>query len=96
MDNQQTNQDDSRDNEGLVTFLQALAITIVGIDNEPNIVSSSENFLHVLDGMLGEIQSMTQREGAAEIHESVQKLRGNLDTALRQARNAKYGHERRN
>ena len=79
----------SRDNEGLVAFLQALALTILGIDDFPPRQRTADGFMRVLDGLLGEIPSMTEREGAGQIHESTQLLRRNLEVALQQARRVK-------
>lgn len=87
---------DARDNEALVAFLQALAVTIVGIDDLPSRKMSGSEFLTVLDEYIGEIPNMTEREGSAYIHGRVQLLRNNLEIALRQARNAKWGFGRRN
>lgn len=84
------------DNEALVTFLQALALTIVGIDDLPDGKISGSDFLQVLDGYSGELGKVAASEGASDIPERVKVLRKNLDIALGQARGAKWGYDKRN
>ncbi|MCY4142887.1 MAG: hypothetical protein OXG08_04235 [Gammaproteobacteria bacterium] len=82
-----TTSEESRDNEALVAFLQALALTIVKfMDEIPENQRTSENFLLCLDGLLDEILSMDEREGSQEIYKSVLVLRQNLDKAIMQVR----------
>ena len=83
-------------NEALISFLQALAVTIDALDAPEIQIGSSDEFLSVLDGLLGEIANMAELDGSAAIHEAVQKLRGNFDIALKQARDARWGFQNRN
>ena len=74
-----------RDNEALVTFLQALAITITNLDEAAPEDRTAANFLRSLDGGIEAIVSMARQDGA-DIAEAVHVLRHNLTTALRQAK----------
>ena len=80
-------EDLARNQEALVSFLQGLAVAVVSLDDPTAAVRSSASFLQVLDAMLDDIPSMTEREGVAEIYQSVQVLRRNFDIALAQAGN---------
>ena len=82
--------------QALVSFLQALAVTIDAMDAPQIPTGTSADFLSVLDGVLGEIANMAEVDGAAGIDEAVQVLRGNLDIALKQAKYAKWNYDHRN
>ena len=71
-------------NEALVTFLQALALAVLGIDDLPRDQRTPEAFIRGLDGYLDEVTKLAEREGSM-IRPSVELLRKNFDTALRQA-----------
>ena len=76
--------------------MQALAVTIDALDAQVMPMKSSADFLSVFDGLLGEIANMAEVEASGEIHAAVQVLRGNLDIALKQAKDARWGHQNRN
>lgn len=81
-------EDLARNQEALVSFLQGLAVAVVSLDDPTTTIRSSASFLLALDAMLDDIPTMTEREGATEIYQSVQVLRQNFDIALKQARDA--------
>ena len=76
-------------NKALVAFLQALALSVVAIDDLPNDAKTSHDFLQVFDGLLSDIQNQIELEEAEDIHIAAQVLRQNFETALNQARDAK-------
>ena len=84
-------EDLERNQEALVLFLQGLALAVVSLDDPTSAVRSSASVLQVLDAMLDDIPSMTEREGVAELYQSVQVIRQNFDVALAQARNVARG-----
>ena len=75
--------------KALVSFLQALAVTIDALDTPIFSKVSSAEFLHVMDGVLSELGEMAELDDGEVIQEAVQVLRGNLDIALKQVRGAK-------
>ena len=74
-----------RDNEALVTFLQALALAITDLDEGPPKNRTAARFLRDLDRYAGRIVSMAEQDGS-DIGDAMRVLRQNLATALRQAK----------
>ena len=68
--------------EALITFFQALALTIWGLDDMPAKRRSMENFIRVLDGYLNELVKSAEAEGSDMDPETVQIVRRLLDRGL--------------
>ena len=75
--------------KALVSFLQALALTIDAMDAPQVPTATSAEFLSLFDELLGGIANMAEADDAAGVHEAVQKLRVNLSIALKQVKDAK-------
>ena len=71
--------------EALVTFFQALAVTIWNFDDVPPEQRNRENFLRALDGYLGVLVDEAESEGS-DIRETVELVRALLERGLNQVR----------
>lgn len=71
--------------EALVTFFQALAVTIWNFDDVPPEQRNRENFLRALDGYLGVVVDEAESEGS-DIRETVELVRALLERGLNQVR----------
>ena len=76
--------------EALVTFFQALAVTIWNFDDVPPEQRNRENFLRALDGYLGVVVEQAESEGS-DIRGTVDLVRALLDKGLDQMRLLKTG-----
>ena len=74
--------------KALAGFIQALAVTVVSLDDLPQAQRTAGNFIRCLDGYLGELKRLAAGDGPGVVQD-VQILRDNLDKAIGQARLAK-------
>ena len=76
---------ESLEDMALVTFLQALAVTVWKIDDLPLEDRNRDSLIRVFDGYLGEITTMALRDGQ-DVRAGVANLRAALERALEQMR----------
>lgn len=73
-----------QNNEALVTFLLALAMTICRLDEFPVEQRRSDVFIRALHGHFEAMLKVSDEEGS-DIRKPAKMLLGNLDVALRKA-----------